>query len=44
MSNDLDALLQEAPTLTFEPFPEKKEEPTSLEVEVETTNKEKSKK
>ena len=29
MSKDLDALLQEAPTLTFEPFPEKKEEPTS---------------
>lgn len=27
MSKDLDALLQEAPTLTFEPFPEKKEEP-----------------
>lgn len=26
MNNDLDTLLQEAPTLTFEPFPEKKEE------------------
>lgn len=28
MNNDLDALLQEAPTLTFEPFPQKKEEVT----------------
>lgn len=27
MSKDLDELLKEAPTLTFEPFPEKKEEP-----------------
>lgn len=32
MSKDLDALLQEAPTLTFEPFPEKKEEPTPVAV------------
>ena len=28
MSKDLDALLQEAPTLTFEPFPQEKETST----------------
>lgn len=36
MSTDLDALLQEAPTLTFEPFPEKKEEVPEDTVKKET--------
>ena len=33
MSKDLDELLKEAPTLTFEPFSESKEEVADVDVE-----------